>query len=44
MVEPKNVHIVKHQDTQKERVLTVLERPLLVINYVLFRTNYLIFH
>jgi len=44
MIEQKNVHIVKHQDTQKERVPTLLDRPLFVINYVSFRTNYLMYH
>jgi len=45
MIEQKNViHIVKHQNTQKERVQTLLDRPLLVINYVSFRTNYLMYH
>jgi len=40
----KNVHIIKHQDTHKEHVVTLLDCALLVINYVLFRTNYLIYH
>ena len=37
----KKNHIVKHQDIQKELVPTLLNRLLLVINYVSFRTNYL---
>jgi len=36
MIEQKNVHIVKHQDTQKEHVPTLLDGALLVINYVMF--------
>ena len=44
MIEQKNVHIVEHQDTQKERVPTLMDRSLLVINYVPFRTNYLMYH
>jgi len=36
----KNVHIVKHQDTQKERVPTLMDCPFLFINYVSFSTNY----
>ena len=34
MIKQKNVHIVKHQDTQKEVVSTLLDCALLVINYV----------
>jgi len=37
----KNVHIVKHQDTQKTPDPTLLNCTLLVINYVSFHTNYL---
>jgi len=40
----KNVHIVKHQDTHKEYVPTLLDCALLVINYVSFCTNYLMYH
>jgi len=40
----KNVHIVKHPNTQKEHVPTLLGCALLVINYVSFRTNYLMFY
>ena len=40
----KKVHNVKHQDTQKEHVPTLLDCALLVINYVSFCTNYLIYH
>ena len=40
----KNAHIVKHQDTQKEHVPTLLDCALFVINYVSFRTNYLMYH
>jgi len=32
----KNVHIVKHQDTHKEHVPTLLDCALLVINLFLF--------
>jgi len=44
MIEQKNVHIVKHQNTHKEYVPTILDCALLVINYVSFRTNYLMYH
>ena len=44
MIEQQNVHIVKHYDTKKERVPTLLDHLLLVINYVSFRTNYLMCH
>jgi len=44
MMKQKNVHIVKHQDTQKEHVPTLLNCVFLVLNYILFRTNYLMYH
>jgi len=40
----KNVHIVKYEDTHKELVPTLLDCALLVINYVSFRTDYLMHH
>jgi len=40
MVDPKNVHIVKHLDIQKEHVPTLLEHPILTIDYVSFNTKY----
>jgi len=40
----KNVHIVKHRDTHKELVPTLLDCTLLVINYVSFSTNYLMYY
>jgi len=40
MVNPKNVHIVKHQDIQKEHAPTLLEHPVLAIDYVSFKTKY----
>jgi len=43
MIEQKNVHIVKHQDTRKEPVPTLLDYAFLVI-YVSFLTNYLTYH
>jgi len=40
----KDVHIVKHQDTYKEYVPTLLDCALLIINYISFRTNNLMYH
>jgi len=40
----KNVHIAIHQDTPKELVPTLLNCAILVINYVSFRTKYLMYH
>jgi len=40
MANPKNVHIVKRQDIQKEHVSTLLEQTVLAINYVSFNTKH----
>jgi len=40
----KNVHIVKHQDTHKKLLSKLLDCALIVINYVSFRTNYLMYN
>jgi len=40
MADLKNVHIVKRQDIQKEHAPTLLEHPVLAIDYVSFNTKY----
>jgi len=43
MIEQKKMFILSNS-TQKECVATLLDRQLLVINYVSFHTNYLMYH
>ena len=40
----KKMFILLNTDTHKEHVLTLLDCALLVINYVSFCTNYLMYH
>jgi len=44
MADPKNVHIVKRQDIQKEYVQTLLEHRFLAIDYVSFNTKYFMYN
>jgi len=44
MVDLKNIHIVKHQDKQKEHVPILLKHPVLAIDCVSFNTKYFMYN